>query len=41
MHCKLEYVSAKICVSIEKAEQLLPDYDLKHTCSVIAESESV
>lgn len=33
---KLENVSAKMNVSIRKAEQLLPDYDLKHTCSVIA-----
>lgn len=32
---KLENVSAKINVSIRKAEQLSPGYDLKHTCSFI------
>lgn len=31
MAYKLENVSAKISVSIRKAEQLLPDIDLKHT----------
>lgn len=39
MYYKLENVSAKINVSIRKAEQLLLDYDLKHTCSAIANSE--
>lgn len=37
MDYKLENVSARINVSIRKAEQLLPDYDLKHTCGVIAD----
>lgn len=34
---KLENVSAKINVSIRKAEQLLPVYDLKHICRVIVD----
>lgn len=34
---RLENVSAKINVSVRKAEQLLPDCDLKHTYRVIAD----
>lgn len=39
MHYKLENVSAKINVSIWKADPLLPDYNLKHTCTAITDSE--
>lgn len=39
MHYKLENVSAKMHVSIWKAGWLLPDYDLKHICSAVADSE--
>lgn len=37
MDYELENVSARINVSVRKAEQLLPDYDLKHTGGVIAD----
>lgn len=39
IHYKLENISAKINVSVQKAEELLPDYDLKHICRVITDSE--